>query len=256
MSKEVAKKETSAMTIPDAFKKKGAGPSVIDRADMLIPKLLVMQGLSNLVAEGRASMGDVVNSVTGEKVISKGEWINFVPLMTFKTVEYYNTSAPGKPKRERVEPWSATKHTNTDWEQVIEGVKFRVMETLNFYVFLEKDLSSPAALPYLIKFQSTQRTTGKKLITHFMQMEMMQAEPWFGVLALTTNVQKNDKGVFAVPDIKPVGQTDAKYAPKIAQWIDVISKGAVVVDDSDEDDVAETRTVNTKPTSPQTRAEF
>lgn len=255
MSKEVVKKETAAampMVVPDAFKKKGASVSVIDQKDMLIPKLLTMQPTSNFVTEERAQIGDLVSSVTGQVVGGKGKWVKFVPLMTYKTVEYYDITGQ-KPKFMKREAWSSKAHANLQWEQVIDGVKTRVTECLNFYVFLESDLANPAGLPHLVCYRSTQKQGGKKLISHFMQMEMMNAEPWFGMLEVTTVKQQNDKGVFFTPDIRPVGQTDAKYADKLSKWVDLIARNAVKIDETEEDEVTEARSSGA---SPQGHAQF
>lgn len=255
MSKEVAKKETGTMVVPDAFKKKGPSVSVIDRRDMLIPKLLTMQPTSALVSEERAQLGDLVSSVTGEVVGGKGKWLKFVPLMTYKTIEYYDRSGP-KPKLVSTEAWDAKKHAHIEWEQTINGKPHRVVECLNFYIFLEKDLENPAGLPHLVSYRSTQKAGGKKLISHFMQMEMMGAEPWFGMLEVTTVKQQNaEKQVYYTPDIRPVGQTDAKYAQKLLQWVELIAKNAVKIDDSDEDEVQTVTTPKSSGTT-QTQAQF
>ena len=246
MSKEVVKKETkeAALTVPDAFKKKGASVSVIDQKDMLIPKLLIMQPTSEFVNEERAAVGDLVSSVTGEVVGGKGKWVKFVPLMTYKTVEYYDKSGP-KPKLVKTEPWNAKTHATVEWEQTINGKPHKVMECLNFYIFLEKDLANPAGLPHLVSYRSTQKQGGKKLISHFMQMEMMQAEPWFGVLEVTTTKQQNaEKQVYFTPDIRPVGQTDVKYAEKLEKWVDLIARNAVKIDETADEELTDTRTVN------------
>ena len=255
MSKEVAKKETGTMVVPDAFKKKGPSVSVIDRRDMLIPKLLTMQPTSALVSEERAQLGDLVSSVTGEVVGGKGKWLKFVPLMTYKTIEYYDRSGP-KPKLVSTDAWDAKKHAHIEWEQTINGKPHRVVECLNFYIFLEKDLENPAGLPHLVSYRSTQKSGGKKLISHFMQMEMMGAEPWFGMLEVTTVKQQNaEKQVYYTPDIRPVGQTDAKYAQKLLQWVELIAKNAVKIDDSDEDEVQTVTTPKSSGTT-QTQAQF
>ena len=258
MSKAVVKKETSEVavsSVPDAFKKRGASVSVIDQKDMLIPKLLTMQPTSTMVSEERAAPGDLVSSVTGEVVGGKGKWVKFVPLMTYKTVEYYDKSG-AKPKLVKVEAWNAKTHATVEWEQIINGKPHKVMECLNFYIFLEKDLANPAGLPHLVSYRSTQKQGGKKLISHFMQMEMMQAEPWFGVLEVTTTKQTNaEKQPYFTPDIRPVGQTDVKYAEKLQKWVDLIARNAMKIDETDDiGDVAETRSSGRS--GPEATAQF
>ncbi len=241
MSKEVVKKESAQVAIPDAFKKKGASVSVIDQKDMLIPKLLTMQPTSTFVSEERAAPGDLGSSVTGEVIGGKGKWLKFVPLMTYKTVEYYDKSG-AKPKLVKTEAWDAKKHSTVEWEQTINGKPHKVMECLNFYIMLDKDLSNPAGLPHLVSYRSTQKQGGKKLISHFMQMEMMGVVPWYGTLEVTTTKQTNaEKQPYFTPDIRPVGQTDAKYAEKLQQWVDLIARNAVRIDETDDTEVTATR---------------
>lgn len=237
MSNKVVKKEetSGAVAIPEAFRKKSGTTNVIDPKDMLIPRLLIMQGLSKYVAEERAQSGEIVNSVTAEVLGGKGKWLKFVPLTTYKTVRMYEI-VDGKKKLSSEENWNATKHANLQWDQVIDGKPFRAVECLYFYLFLEKDLENPSGLPYLARYESTQKSQAKKLITHFMQMDMMGVEPYFGTLEITTQKTQNKEGQpFYIPDFKPSGTTDAKHAKKLSDWVDLITKNQVQIDDSEDD---------------------
>lgn len=235
MSKEVVKKEAAAMTIPDAFRV-AKKPSTIDRSDILIPRLLAMQGLSKLVAAEQAQFGDIVNSVTSEVLTTKGKGLSFVPLVHFKTMSRYKL---GKNLEFiSTEAWNPIKHRDLEWEEVIDGVKYKNVQCLNFYVFLQKDLENPAAFPFMLSFRGASYRNGKKLINHFAQMEMMGVAPWYGVLELSTLKQQNDLGTFYVLDVKPVGQVDVKHAEKLSSWSDVLSQGSHTVHEDVSDDVA------------------
>lgn len=257
MSKEVAKKETAgALAIPDAFKKKGTDTSMIDKSDIMIPRLLVMQGLSEFVADEKAQMGDIVNSVSVEVLGGKSKGVRFIPLSHFKTVAYYRVEKEGEaPVYDRTEAWSAQKHTNLEWEQVIDGKKYIVNQCLNFYVMLEKDMDDPSAFPYLLTFRRTSYKNGKKLINHFMQMDMMGVEPWFGVLELTSQKQSNDSGTFYVFDVRPVGQSKAEWVDKLRGWGETLSKGTHLIDEEREEKT-ETTTVKSKGQSVMKEAQF
>lgn len=254
--KEVAKKETSAVAIPDAFKKKSNESSLIDKADIMIPRLLVMQGLSEFVAEEKAQMGDIVNSVTVEVLGGKSKAVKFIPLSHFKTVAYYRVEAQGQPPvYERTEAWNPKTHANLEWEQVIDGKKYVVNQCLNFYVMLERDMENPAAFPYLLTFRRTSYKNGKKLINHFMQMDMMGVEPWFGVLELTSLKQVNDSGTFYVFDVKPVGQSEAKWVDKLRGWSETLAKGVHIVDEEKEEKIVQGST-KTRPGEVSKEAQF
>src|SRR4051794_30344857 len=80
-SKALELKKPTAVAAPMSLE----GMEGIDASDILIPKLLLMQGLSELVAEGKFQMGDIVNSVTQAKLGDKTKSIEFIPIATFKT---------------------------------------------------------------------------------------------------------------------------------------------------------------------------
>lgn len=236
-TKEVANKEQGQMTVPAEFRRKSENAGIIDKADIIIPRVLMMQGMSKLVSAEQAVPGDLVNSVTNEIIGSLKKPMKFVPLMQFKTVIRSEKQPKGLPKYLGQESWNPTKHANLEWEEEVNGKTIYNTQCLNFYVMTEKDLDSPSAFPMLLTFRRTSYRNGKKLINHFMQMDMMGAEPWFGMLELSTLKQTNDDGTFYVLDVKPVGQTNPKYAEKLRAWMDTLAKGTHLVDDTaDESD--------------------
>src|SRR6478736_4784251 len=56
-------------------------------SDIVIPKVLLMQGLSDLVAERKAQLGDIVRSTTAEKLGSPEKTLEFIPL-SFPTSQW------------------------------------------------------------------------------------------------------------------------------------------------------------------------
>lgn len=242
MSKELEKKGQSQLVVPDVFRRADdATPTTIDPKDITIPRLVVMQGMSKFVAQETAQPGDIANSVTGEVLAGKGKTIKFVPLSHFKTIIRSKNVGKGLPQFVSQEAWNPKTHANLEWEETIDGVEYYNTSCLNFYVLLERDLDNPAAFPYLLTFRRSSYRNGKKLVNHFMQMDMMKAEPWFGTLELLASKEQNDEGTFYVFDIKVSSQTDPKYAPKIRMWADTLRKNAHKVDDSIEDEVVATR---------------
>ena len=78
--RDVAKKEEYPL------RKSGEKPAGFEEVDMqqdiILPRLLILQGLSEIVTEGGGQAGDLANSITKEIY---GEDIEFVPLFCFKT---------------------------------------------------------------------------------------------------------------------------------------------------------------------------
>jgi hypothetical protein len=247
MNKEVVKTETPknfTLTVSDAFKKKTDNLTVTDKKDILIPRILCMQGLSQFVADEIAQMGDLVSSVTGEVLSTKTKAVKFIPIKTWKTVVRSKVSN-GQKTWVSSEEWDATKHTNLQWKEEVGGEVYENDEILNFYVILEKDLTNPAAFPHLLSFRRMSYKNGRKLVNHFVQCDMMQANPWIGTFELTTQKQSNDRGTFYIMDVRLCAQTDAKWSSKLQTWADMLSEGGHQVDaDEDERPAAATQAVS------------
>jgi hypothetical protein len=205
--------------------------TAIDQTDILIPKLLLMQGLSKWVSEEKAAMGDIVNSVTGKLLGGKKDSINFIPIAHNKTWVRYKIEG-GSPKYIGIEPHTPA-NARRPWEEEIDGVKYRNDACLNFFVLLESEIQDPRAMPYALSFRRTSYNAGKKLITHFAQCDMAGLAPYAGVLTLSSSKQQNDHGPYYTYDVIPLKDTPSDYSTKINQWADFLSRNVVRVDDSD-----------------------
>jgi hypothetical protein len=203
----------------------------IDQGDILIPKLLLMQGLSQLVADEKAQMGDVINSVTNTVLGGKKGSMTFIPLSHSKTWVRYKMEG-ASPKFMGIEPFTV-QNSRRPWEEEVDGVKYRNDACLNFFVLLESEINDPRAMPYALSFRRTSYTAGKKLATHFAQCSMAGLAPYAGMLALTSEKQQNDHGPYYVFNVVPVKDTPPEYAPKILQWAEFLASTSVKVDDSD-----------------------
>lgn len=185
----------TSLTLPEG----SWGTENVSSSDVLIPKLLLMQGLSELVAQEKAKAGDIVNSVTGIVVGGKTTPVEMIPITTWRTLitmEEIN----GKMEYKTQEPLTAANEI-LPWEEVVNGVKVRRVKSLNFYVLLTSELTVPGALPYLLSFRSTSYTTGRKLINHFIQADRMKIPPAKAAFNLLCHQEKNDKGPYYVFDL-------------------------------------------------------
>lgn len=230
-TKEVAPKKVS---LPSVFAADKTEAVEFDPSDILIPKILLMQGPSQLVAEGKAAQGDMLNSVTGEKLGDKTKGVTFVPLTHFKTMTVMR-SKDGMFVYDHTEPWT-TAHALKQWEETLNGTKYRNYPTLNFYIMLEKDLQATGnAMPALISFKSTSIKAGKKLVNHFAMANDIGRAACSGMLTLTCSVQKGDKGPYHSFDVKFEKDTPAEYAPKIERWLRILKQNKVKVDSTMEE---------------------
>ena len=74
----------------------------VDNSDVQIPKVLVMQGLSNHVTNELRNVGEIADSVTGELLVPRGESREALLFEPFKTwVVFQNIKGSNKEARQR-----------------------------------------------------------------------------------------------------------------------------------------------------------
>lgn len=240
MTKEIQKKESSAAALFSA------APTEIDfdPSDILIPKILLMQGPSKLVAQGEAAQGDMINSVTNLKVGDKKNPISFAPLMSYKTMMIMKDKG-GMFVYDRIENWNPIKHANAPWEFKEENVLKRNYPMLNFYVMLKSDLEKGSGFPCLIGFRSTSYKAGQKLINIFAEAAELGKKPFARMVSLSCKLEQGEKGPFHMFDIKAEGETEVAYGPKLVKWETILKQGKHKIDDKEE--VAVEKDVATPP---------
>lgn len=232
----VKKTKTNLPATPDGFTA-AWGTENIDASQLTIPKILTMQGLSQMVADGDAQMGDIVDSLTGERLGCGREKdfqaINFVPLYSFQEWIVYEKVSNGDLQFTEKVPFGPD---NANWKWDTDTHK-RVL-VMNFYVILEKDLADEGALPYLLSFRSTSYKAGKKLATLCKKGALANRPAPAYTYELSAHKESNDKGTFYVLDVKKAGETDTKYYDPgkdgvCFRWFKELKSGTHKVDDSD-----------------------
>ena len=233
---QAAKTTTPVKTngaLPPATYESGWGTEGVDKRDILIPKLLLMQGLSELVTEERAQIGDIVDSVTGEVLgtcrDSGKKPVKFIPISTFKTwVEFQKVN--GTAKFTRIVPMT---EENANW--AMEDGEFTRDRCINFYVLLA---DRPEELPYLLSFRRTGYRAGQKLATFFTKCELAARRgkpvpPAAKVWALAGSKQSNDKGTYYVFDVEMAGDTSKEALQTAFEWFQTLRTQQTKVDHSD-----------------------
>lgn len=225
--KAVVKKETSEI-VPHA--PEGAwGSEGANTRDILIPRLLLMQGLSDLVSQERAKMGDIVNSVSGKVLGGKDKPIKFIPIMTFSTWAIFEKGEDDKLEWKRMEPMTA-ENQDLPWEEEVNGKYTRRDQCLNFYVLLDSDALAADALPYVMSFRRTSYKEGQKLSTHFLTSRRLNKAPATKTYALSCSKESNDHGTYYVFRLEEGTATEAKKIDVAYSWYQTIKSGVAKVD--------------------------
>lgn len=239
-TKEVAKKAAALSTHIDPFAMAPTDTPDIDPADILLPNILLMQGPSKFVAEGKFVIGDIINSVTEEKIGDKKKGITFAPIKKFKTMTVMKFDGTMF-VFDRALPWTP-ELAQKPFEETVNGTKYKNYPTLNFYIMLEEDLKKPSALPSVIKFKSTSLKAGKALVNHWAQAADIGKKPFSGMLTLSCSSQTKNNKNYHVFDVKFAKDTPIEYAEKLLRWEKILMTEKLKVDSNEDAEVSHTET--------------
>lgn len=178
---------------------------VILATDIVIPKLLLMQGLSEFVDQRKARPGDIVRSSTVEALADPEARIDFVPLkITMGWAEKerigqkfeFRKAFPRTAENELL-PWSFWRNPqghDFDKPGQMGATEWQRVKSIDVYALLPEDIDdfaeemkecaakgeipdlSKTVLPVVISFRSTSFNAGKEVTTFFAKVDEMVVE--------------------------------------------------------------------------------
>lgn len=215
-----------------------------DSSDIIIPKLLLMQGISSAVADEKASSGDIINSVTLEVLGNKQKPLEIIPIKIMPKTWVIEQKIEGRWTYKGIKPWQP-QDKDLPWNYVENGQEMRRNQSLNFFVLLAKDATNPTALPFMISFRRTSYVTGKKFNTYFETSRMAfvmgnkQSIPMANVFNLGSKMEKGELGPYHILtiDLKRVATQAELEAGQ--HWFKTLKAAAVQVDEAEVRGVAD-----------------
>lgn len=253
MTNEVATTQTKALSTP-----LDQTPTGIIASDVVVPRILLMQPMSDFVAEGRAKPGDIVRSTTAEKIGGPGTTIQFIPLSMPEPSWVIEVRQPKQVRFEfkRTEPRnSGNSHLpwlfSCDFEghEVPAGtpgaLEGRRVQRLTLFALLPMDIAanleekkkaaegefpdfSKALMPVQISFRSTGFKAGKEIVSFFTQVASFKREAWEAMLDLTCHAEQNDQGNYFVFDVdrsKPKA-VSKEHLDVVKYWARIVNTNA------------------------------
>jgi len=168
------------------------GTEEVTSDDVIIPKLLLMHGQSELVQEGKASQGDIVRSTDYTILATKGGQVEVIPFMMNKTwinKEYVD----GKYEWRGEEPLTPA-NSDLPWEYEKNGVEWRRDRAYNYYALVVADLKEGKfQLPIRLQFQRTSHKAGKQIANWFSECKMEKKPPALKHWLIGSELIKGDK---------------------------------------------------------------
>lgn len=206
------------------------GDSNVSSRDMVMSKILVMQGLSELVTENKARFGDYVDSVTHEVLGSIDKPLEIIPFHMDKTwLISSREKGEEKYKFERYEAINASNENKYPFSEIVGSTEFKYEYTYQFYVILPTDPS----MPKVISMKGSSSKSGKALATQmYVRNKFAGLVPPAYTMELGGKKEKNEKGTFAVMETKPKYKTSDEDIRLCLDWMKVIQAGKARVAES------------------------
>lgn len=241
--KELATKASAEVAQHAALVDDVFGDLAIEQSDLVIPKVLLMQPVSAMVAEGKAQIGDFRHSLSGEKLGTILDPLVIVPFHYSKCIDIVD-GATGKLIRKDEYNIANAKLPREDKEN---GQPIRRYQRMDFFCMVPKLLESGSSLPVVVSFKSTGYRAGGIILTQWQDINAgnMKAKqegriadlrlPFSKMFALAGVKTTNDKKqTYCAPSIQVCGDTPQDLQGLCLQWLKTIKSGAAKVDDRDD----------------------
>lgn len=213
MSNELTTTQTTELTTAQDLS--AWGQADVSASDLVLPKILLMQGLSELVAQGNAKMGDIINSLTSEVIGGEKSPIKILPFFCRKSwlIEKWTGS---KYEYDKVIPDIGER---LPYEEEIGGTRYKNSHQYEFFV-----LTSDKSIPHVMTFRGKSHKAGKQLFTQmYVVNKSLGKVPAAFWIDLGCNRDKNDKGTFMVWTFKPSNPSSDADLKDCLNWIPIVS---------------------------------
>lgn len=209
---EIAKKETFAVAVPTSGW--GAGEQ-IGQNDIIIPKIYLMQAISDLVEAEKAKAGDWVDSIEETILAEREEPLEVIIFDSFKNWNVLNVTKDGKTEFDHVEPYDS-KTCDYPFDGFDdEGNPIRRQLQYNFYCLLPDMIEET---PFVLSLSKTATTAAKRINTLFAKLTRTGKPSAAVVLALTSVKESNDKGTWYGISVGKSRETTAKEMAVAYDW--------------------------------------
>lgn len=232
MTKELTVKQEANLVVGDA----DFDASILadlDMKDLLISKLLLCQATSKLVQNDLAMPGQMVNSVTGELVVDKGQEEEFLIIHSYKSWFRYILK-DGQPTFMGEVPYGPDNTHFPREEETPEGM-IKNQIALSYFLLPKKLAHLPSTMPLVATYKMTSFITGRALVNHQAQLAAIRKNPWARAVVLSSIKKASDKNSWWITQYKPGSIVDMTSEEGQAinanakMWRDIVKGGAVKV---------------------------
>lgn len=226
-------KESSAIST-DVASFDSWGEKDISQSEMTIPRLLVMQQMSSIVAEGNAKLGDIVENV--EEQVLGGLDKTVQVIVCDSQLVWRQQTMDGELVRNiprRVNPSKPGYNNNLgktshDEDTNQEVVNYRV---IRFFFLVTNDDGIVSDTPYIMEFKSTAYNAGKDIYSASFNPKNREKglNPASYVWEIGVNKQTNGNKTFAVPFAKKGRASVTEEMEEAFKWYQAVNTTEVKI---------------------------
>lgn len=231
----VAAEETELM-LPEG---EAWGSEELDASDIVVPKLLLMQGLSKFVTDGECSQGQIVDSLSKKSVGGitniKSKEGKPVDLVAFSATKSWIDFEKIDGQWVYIKTYPLTgDNVGQPQEEIVNGVEVRRDRCMNFYVLLADQIAAGEAIPYVVSFRRTSMRAGKKIATMAAKLKALGNKPlaFKHILLSVVPMQKDDKTFWGFEVAEGANSTPAELK-EAYKWHQTLKTVKARVDDAD-----------------------
>ena len=215
-----------ATRTPQALVEAGLTPQETFASDIIVPRIVLMQGQSPQVHDGKASPGDLFDNLNNEVLAKRGEKLEFIPLVSYKEwlKNKWNQESQQWELCERFR-FSAA-NAGLPREETINGENYRNDMCLKFIVVVLKRLED---LPYEVGFKRTSYYSGRKLSTHFQLCHMKTQPVSKNIFTLEAKAEEWEGKKFMIMDVAKGRETNEQEKDVAEIWTGTLRKNKVSV---------------------------
>ena len=221
-NKEVSKVE-EVKTDLVAYDASEWGDVVVESKDLILPKILLQQALSEAVKSRVARDGDYVNTLTNSVCSDEKGNVSVLPFFCRQTytIEKWNGK---KFEFLKIVPCVVGEEPKP-FEEDINGERFKNSHNYEFFCMLEE-----GGTPAILSFKSTSHKTGKQLFNiMYLQNPQQKKTPAHNWITIGRSEKTNDMGTFWVMDFSIGRESKPEELTECKTWIATIKQSAFKV---------------------------
>lgn len=233
-SKEVVVKNEYAVSNDMASQFEGMGLGAgeeIDTMDIIIPSLMLTQGLTKAVSKGKAKVGRYINSMNLADI---GDSVEVLVMDSQKLWQEYRVEPKGKDEYLGTKEYYGNESLPYQYKDE-KGNECTRKQVLKFFILLLDEIKTGTAFPYTVSFKGASKKAGRELSTHFAKLRSVGLPSFAKVFTLGTELVEDEHTYYVkTVDMGRNIQKDELDAVKV--WLSELKKNKdhIVLDDSEE----------------------